>query len=187
MKVIAFLGSPRKGGNTEILLNEAVKGMGMECEVFDLSRLKIAPCLHCGDCEATGRCSIADDMDAAASAIREAHRVILAAPVYFSGVPAQAKALIDRCQQFWCEKYLLKMPLPGGPYGRKGLVLTVGGRKEEAGIKCVEATATAFFRSISVSEHITVGFTGIDAKGEILNHPSAMMDAFEAGRRLAIT
>jgi len=81
--------------------------------------------------------------------------------------------MIDRCQAFWCEKYLLKKTVPSGPYGRKGLLLLVGGMKNDTGIQCAGATATAFFRTISVPEHNTLSYLSIDSKGAILNHPSA--------------
>ncbi|GAB4387887.1 MAG: flavodoxin family protein [Thermodesulfovibrionales bacterium] len=184
MRVVAFFGSPRKGGNTELLLMEAIKGVGLEVEVFDLSRMRIAPCENCGGCDETGRCIIEDDMAGVAEAIRGADRVILASPIFFFGISAQAKAMIDRCQQFWCEKYLLKRPIPPGPHGRKGLFICVGGMKKEEGVRCSETTARAFFRTISVPEHETVSFLGIDAKGAVLDHPEALAATFEAGRRL---
>ena len=92
--------------------------------------------------------------------------------------------MIDRCQAFWCEKYLLKKPIPEGEFGRKGLLLLVGGMEKEAGVKCSEATAKAFFRTISVPEHKILSFLGVDAKGAILKHPSALKDAYEAGKEL---
>lgn len=169
------------------MLREAIRGTGKEATLFELARMKIKPCQNCGGCKETGRCIIKDDMESIAAAIRSADRIILASPVFFSGVSAQTKAMIDRCQQFWCEKYLLKRPLPGGVYGRKGLFIAVGGQTGatgDAGIKCSEETAKAFFRSISVNKHGSLAFAGIDAKGEIKNHPTAMKEAFEAGREL---
>ena len=61
------------------------------------------------------------------NAIKTADRIILASPIFFFGLNAQAKIMIDRCQAFWCEKYLLKKPIPEGKFGRKGLLLLVGG------------------------------------------------------------
>lgn len=185
MNVMAFLGSPRRGGNTETLLREAVRGTGMEVRVFDLNELDIKPCQHCGGCEDTGMCIVPDDdMADVAAAIRAADRIILASPVFFSGVSAQAKAMIDRCQQFWCEKYLLKKDIPAGEHGRKGLLLVVGGMKNTAGVECAGRTAMAWFRSISVPEHQSLAYTGVDAMGDILKHPTALRDALEAGRAL---
>jgi multimeric flavodoxin WrbA len=118
------------------------------------------------------------------AAIREADRIILASPIFFYGLSAQTKAMVDRCQAFWCEKYLLKKTIPAGPHERKGLLLLVGGMKKEAGKECSEGTAKAFFRTVSVPEHETLFFGGIDAKGDILKHPTALKDAYEAGKRL---
>ena len=187
MKVIAFNGSPRIDGNTDLLLKEALRAVeesGHEIRLFRLNFMNIKPCQDCGGCESTGECIFDDDMTEVYAAIREADRIILASPVFFFALSAQAKAMIDRCQSFWCEKYLLKKPITGGPYGRKGLLLLVGGMKKEIGVQCSEETAKAFFRTISVPEHRTLSFLGIDAKGAILEHPAALKDAYEAGKTL---
>jgi multimeric flavodoxin WrbA len=186
VKIVVFRGSPRREGNTDILVAETLKAVGDRNEVipFTLNDMNIRPCQNCGGCDDTGKCVQTDDMDDIYTAIRDADRVILASPIFFFGLSAQAKIMIDRCQAFWCEKYLLKKTLPSGPYGRKGLLLLVGGMKKEAGIQCAGATATAFFRTISVPEHQTLSYLSIDSKGSILNHPSALKDAYEAGMEL---
>ncbi|MDH4231789.1 MAG: flavodoxin family protein [Nitrospirota bacterium] len=189
MKVIAFLGSPRKDGNTDLLLNEAVRGVessGLSVKTFRLNLLDIKPCQNCGGCDETGECIIDDDMTGLYREIRTADRIILASPIFFFTVSAQTKILIDRCQSFWCEKYLLRKPISEGEHGRKGLFLTAGGMKKDIGITCSEATVKAFFRTISVPEHTTRGYLGVDAKGAILDHPTALKEAFEAGRKLAL-
>jgi len=189
MRTIAFLGSPRKDGNTDLLLQEAVKGIessGLMVKTFRLNLMDIKPCQNCGGCDETGECIINDDMAEIYHEIRAADRIILASPIFFFTVSAQTKILIDRCQSFWCEKYLLKRPISEGEYGRKGLLLLVGGMKKEIGIQCAETTAKAFFRTISVPEHNTLGYLGVDAKGAILEHPTALKEAFEAGKKLAV-
>jgi len=62
--------------------------------------------------------------------------------------------------------------------------LLVGGMKKEIGVQCAEATAKAFFRTISVPEHKTFADIGIDEKGAILKHPSSLQDAYKAGQKL---
>jgi multimeric flavodoxin WrbA len=119
------------------------------------------------------------------AAIRATDRIILASPVFFYGLSAQAKAMVDRCQSFWCEKYLLKKNIPAGPHGRRGLLLLVGGMKKEDALHCAEATAKAFFRTVSVPEHETLAYGGIDGKGDVVRHPTALQEAYEAGKRLA--
>lgn len=187
MHIIAFHGSPRINGNTEILLNETIRGIkeaGHDVQLFKLNLMNIKPCQDCGGCDKTGICIIKDDMEEIYMAIREADRIILASPIFFFGLSAQAKVMIDRCQSFWCEKYLLKRPILGDQYGRKGLLLLVGGMKKEIGFRCAEASAKAFFRTISVPEHKTLYYMGIDAKGAILEHPTAFKEAYEGGKRL---
>ena len=187
MNILAFLGSPRAEGNSEILLREALKaadGSAHDVLIFRLNTMNIKPCQNCGGCDTTGICVINDDMQEISSAIREADRVILFSPIFFFGLSAQSKIMIDRCQSFWCEKYLLKKTIPSGPDGRKGLLVLVGGMKKEVGIQCSEVTTKAFFRTISVPDHETLSFLGVDAKGQILSHPTALHDAFEAVERL---
>lgn len=187
MKVIAFLGSPRENGNTEMLLREAVRGVeesGPSVRVFNLNKMNIMPCQNCGGCDETGVCIYEDDMTLIYEAIRNADRIILASPIFFFALSAQTKIMVDRCQAFWCGKYLLRKPIPEGPYGRKGLLLLVGGMKKELGIQCAEATAKAFFRTISVPEHKTLAYIGIDEKGAILKHRSSLQDSYKAGQEL---
>jgi len=187
MKIAAFLGSPRVEGNSDILLRETlrvVEGAGHDVVIFRLNDMDIKPCQNCGGCNVTGTCIIEDDMQEISGAIRDSDRFILASPVFFFGLSAQSKIMIDRCQSFWCEKNLLKKTLPAGPHGRKGLLILVGGMKKELGFQCSEATAKAFFRTISVPHHETLSFAGVDDKGEIRNHPTALNDAFEAAKRL---
>ena len=130
MKVVVFNGSPRSGGNIEMLLGETIRPIedaGHEVAKFKLNEMNIRPCQDCGGCEETGRCVQTDDMASIADAIRRSDRFILASPIFFFGLSAQTKTMIDRCQAFWCEKYVLKRPIPEGESGRKGLLLLVGG------------------------------------------------------------
>jgi multimeric flavodoxin WrbA len=188
MKTIAFFGSPRVNGNTDLLLHEAIRGvesLGQSVKIFRLNLMNIRPCQNCGGCDETGECILTDQMDEIYPEIRTADRVILASPIFFFSLSAQAKIMIDRCQSFWCEKYLLKKPIPEGKYGRRGLLLLAGGMKKEIGVQCSEATAKAFFRTVSIPGHETLAYLGVDAKGAILEHPTALKEAFEAGRKLA--
>lgn len=187
MKITAFLGSPRKNGNTELLLKETIRGIAtfrLKVKTFNLNLMNIKPCQDCSGCEKTGKCIIDDDMSKIYQKIRAADRIILASPIFFFGLSAQSKIMIDRCQSFWSEKYLLKKPVLEGKYGRKGLLLLVGGMKKEIGVQCSDATAKAFFRTINVPEHKSLSFLGVDTKGAILEHPTALKDAFEAGKEL---
>lgn len=187
MRIAVFNGSPRVGGNTDLLLCEALKPIehtGHDVVRFNLNLLDIRPCQDCGVCETTGECDISDDMAYVNEAIRNSDRIVLASPIFFFGLSAQTKLMIDRCQPFWCEKYLLKRPIPEGPNGRRGLLILVGGMKKEIGVQCGGATALAFFRTINVPEHETVSFLGVDAKGAIRERPGAFDEVYRAARDL---
>jgi multimeric flavodoxin WrbA len=192
VNIIAFNGSPRRGGNTQILLDEAIRGakdQGADVTVFNLNALSLRPCQNCGGCDDTGRCVIMDDMQAIHAAIRSADRLIVASPIFFFSVSAQTKIMIDRCQAFWSEKYVHKKPIPPGPAGRKGLLILVGGMKQDAknkGFECAEAVARAFFRTVNVQEHVTLAYDSVDKKGEIKENPTALTEAYEAGKALAL-
>ncbi len=192
MKVIAFNGSPRKGGNTEILLSETVRGVkdqGSDVKVYHLDSLNLRSCLNCGKCDDAGLCVIKDDMQAIHREIRGADRIIVASPIFFFSVSAQTKIMIDRCQAFWAEKYVHKKPVPAGAFGRRGLLLLVGGMKQNeknVGFQCAEATVRAFFRTVNVQEHATLAFDAVDKKGAVKDHPTAMQEAYEAGKALVV-
>lgn len=188
MNVIAFLGSPRKGGNSETLLNEAIRGVEdaghKVAHLFDLNQMNIRPCQNCSGCEETGCCIVKDDMQEVSAALREADRIILASPIFFSGVSAQTKAMIDRTQAFWCEKYLLKKPVPPGPHGRRGLFIVVGGQKKPQGVECAKETVRIFFSTINVRKHRTLAYRGIDAKGDIQKYTEALKEVYNAAIEL---
>ena len=125
MNVIAFLGSPPKDGNTSILLQEAIRGVtesGHEVKSFKLARMQIRPCQNCGGCDKTGVCIIEDDaMGGIYAALREANRIILASPIFFAGLSAQAKAMVDRCQAL-VRKVPAQPAAAGGARGEKGTI-----------------------------------------------------------------
>lgn len=191
MNVLAFNGSPRRGGNTELLMQEAVRGTndaGAAVTVFDLNWLSIRPCQNCGGCAETGVCIVPDDMQKIHQAIKAADRIIIASPIFFFGLSGQTKIMIDRCQPFWYDKYIRLKPVPAGPAGRKGLLLLVGGMKLSArnrGFECAEVTARAFFRTVNVPEHIAFSYDSVDKKGAIREHPTALKEAYQAGKKLA--
>ncbi len=187
MKVVAFFGSPRIGGNTDILLQEAlkpIKAAGHEVVQYNLNMMNIKPCQDCGGCTKTGVCVVNDDMREIYETIRAFDRLIIASPIFFYSLSAQTKAMIDRCQAFYCEKYILKKDIPAGSHGRKGLLLVAAGMKKDDAVKCADTVAKIFFRTISVPTHEMVSALGADAKGDILSHADALREAYEAGKRL---
>ncbi|HUL20486.1 MAG TPA: flavodoxin family protein [Thermodesulfobacteriota bacterium] len=188
MKVLGIFGSPRRGGNTELLLEEALKGAekeGAKAERLYLSDFAITPCKECHGCDATGNCVILDDMQKIYSKLLEADVVILASPIFFYGVTAWAKSLIDRTQPLWIRKYLLKdSSLAKGGKRRKGFFISVGATKGPKVFDGATLTVKYFFDVLNAEYVGELVFRGVEAKGDILKHPGALQQAFEAGRSL---
>ncbi len=99
MKVLGIVGSPRKGGNTEIMVEEALasaREAGAETDIFLVHNKTINGCDGCHSCFKTGSCKIKDDMQDLYKKMEWADGIIFGSPVYFNYVTAQAKAIIDR-------------------------------------------------------------------------------------------
>lgn len=187
MKVLGIDGSPRKGGNTDLLLGELLHGgrdVGAEIEEVFLRDLQISPCLEIYACKVDGRCPIKDDMQALYIKLAEADALVLASPIFFYGVTAQMKAVIDRCQAMWARKYILKQPIAPGKPQRKGVFLSVGGSKGSKIFDGPLLTVKYFFDALDVIFYRSLLFRSIDAKGEILEHPTALAEAYSLGKEL---
>ena len=179
------MGSPRIKGNTDLLLAEALQGaqsQQAEVEKIVVDKLKITPCREYYGCLKDGNCVIRDDMDDIYPKLLEADGIIVASPIFFYGLTAQIKALIDRCQALWARKYILHN-LPDS--ARKGVFIAVGATKGEKLFDGSILTVKYFFQAIGVEYVDELLVRGIDKRGEIKEHPTVLSDAFELGRRLA--
>jgi len=189
MKVLGIFGSPRRGGNTELLLEEALRGAekeGAKAERLYLGDITITPCKECHGCDQTGNCVILDDMQNIYPKLLEADVVILASPIFFYGVTAWAKALIDRSQSLWSKKYLLKDPSLGEQgKKRKGFFISVGATRGKKVFDGAILTVKYFFDVLNAEYVGELVFRGVEAKGDILKHPEALQQAYEMGRKLA--
>jgi multimeric flavodoxin WrbA len=99
MKTIGILGSTRKGGNTEILLDlalEEAQQKGCSTSKITLRDKVIAPCDGCMGCAQTGKCIIRDDMQEVYEEIRKADGIIWASPVYYWSMSGLTKITLDR-------------------------------------------------------------------------------------------
>lgn len=188
LKVLAVLGSPRRGGNTEILLDEAIRGardQGAEAEKVVLADLKITPCMEIYACKKKGICPIKDDMLGLYEKLDECPRVILASPIFFYSVSATAKAFIDRCQARWARRYVLGQRVSSA-VERKGAFISVGATAGKRLFEGVRLTVKYFFDAIDMGYTEELLIRGVDEKGEILKHPEYLEQAYELGKRMAV-
>jgi multimeric flavodoxin WrbA len=99
VKILGLSFSPRKDGNTVVLLNQALDGAreeGAETELYSVAGKDIQPCDGCWGCRKTGKCHIKDDMQELYDKLVEADGIIFGTPVYFYNMTGQGKTVIDR-------------------------------------------------------------------------------------------
>jgi len=189
INVLAFAGSPRRGGNSETLLDWVLAAMAKEPDVvvekIPLTEANISPCKGCNACQKLNKCVQRDGMDSIHDKILAADLIILAAPIFCMGIAAQAKMLIDRAQVFTSRKYVLKLPVV--PVERKGkrlgIFLSTAGQNWSYVFDAAVPSVECFFNVIEVKKrdinYLMVNH--VDEKGAILNHPTAKADAERLG------
>ena len=186
VKVLGIYGSPRKGGNTDLLLDRILEGsleVGAEVESLYVRRLKINGCLECGSCDDTGECAIRDDMDTVYPLLQAADIIFLASPNFFYNVTAQVKLLIDRSQAMWSKRLLEKTPEQRRSYDSgNGYLICIGATKGKNLFVGVELTVKYFFDALDMTYEGGLLIDRVEEKGAILNHPDAMDRGFELGR-----
>ena len=187
-KVLAIYGSPRREGNTSLLLKQAVLGAreaGADVEEVVLRDLKMSPCLEIYGCKKNGRCAIKDDFQALYDKLVDCDALMLASPIFFYTVSAHTKILIDRCQSLWVKKYWIDNQLPGQKSpAKKGLFISVGATKGKKLFDGVLLTIKYFFDVLDMELTDSLLFRELDFEGDILKHPEYLEEAFKAGKNL---
>ncbi len=170
MFVLGLGGSPRSRGNSEHLLSlftDEAQKRGFSTHTFRAAFESYDPCIGCGYCEKTGVCSIKDNLARDLfPLIRKADVIVLATPVYFYGIPARMKGVIDRIQTLWSRKYRLKLRDPGAAH-RKGVLLSVGATHGKNLFDGVRLTTRYFFDAMDCSLVDELCYPGIDHQGAI--------------------
>ena len=179
MRVLAVLGSPRKGGNTEVLVDEILRGAKAKGHITERLRLydyEILPCLDCRGCkrEASGyTCSLSDGMGEIYATLESADLIIFATPIYWYGPTAKMKLFIDRLRPYIVSRKLA---------GKKGLVVA----PSEEGAACCEPLLKMFAMSFDYLGLENAGSLLAQAyeKGEIKKRPEELERAREMGLTL---
>jgi len=180
MKVVAFNGSPRKDGNTTILINHVFRELekeGVETELVQLSGKKIHGCIACYKCfeNKDQRCAVKDDIaNECIEKMIKAEGIILGSPVYFTDVTAEMKALIDRAG-------FVSMA-NGGMYKNKVGAAVVAVRRSGA-IHTLDTMSHFFLagQMIIIGRGIGVGRD----KGEVEKDEEGMQSVRALGQRMA--
>ncbi|AOY75035.1 flavodoxin family protein [Clostridium formicaceticum] len=156
LKVLAIVGSPRKGKNNDTLVDYMLKGIAYDkkrpvsIEKFYADKMHVASCKACEGCGRKKGCVLKDDMNSLYQKFDEADIVIISSPLYFNSVSSQLKAIIDRNQAIWSSKYILNDSLINKDKRRLGYFICTAGMPDEPNL--FDATLPImelFFKSIN--------------------------------------
>lgn len=174
MKVLVINGSPRRGGNSDLLCDEFIRGAreaGHAVEKVALRDKTIAPCRACYACFRTGSCVQQDDMAELLDKIWQADVLLLASPTYFSTMSGPMKNMIDRLLPKWQD------------LGGKDAYVIVTGHNGRAGLKLMGEELSTVLGNLGCRVRQVIWGEHVWQKGEVLGTP-AMDEAYRAGRAL---
>ena len=186
MKVLGINGSPRIGGNTDILLDKALLGAkeeGATPKKIILADLTFSPCLECENPKSDGSCLIEDDMQLIYEKIKEADALILASPIFFGSLSAQMKMMIDRFQCVWRAKHILKKDLFSKE--RVGAFISVGAMDRRDFFENSKGIVKNLFATINTRYKEELFSSSISEKKDILKDTNSLKKAYDIGRKIA--
>ena len=176
-QVLVLSTSPRKGGNSDMLADELVRGAreaGHHVEKLSLRDKTIGFCKGCLACQSTGRCVIQDDGDAIAQAMGAADVLVFATPIYYYGMCGQMKTMLDRAN-----------PLFPSDYRFRDIYLLAAAAEEDG--HTVDGAVTGLEGWISCFEQARLAGTvfagGVTSVGDIQGH-AALKQAYELGKHI---
>lgn len=175
-RVLILSGSPRKGGNSDLLCDEFSRGAaesGNEVEKIRVAEKNIGFCRGCYACKDNGKCVIKDDMADVLQKMIDADVIVLASPVYFYSIDAQLKAVIDRTVARWLEVR-----------NKEFYYIVTAADEEKASAETTIACFRGYADCVEGAKEMGIIYgMGAYEKGEIKNHP-AMNEAYEMGKRV---
>ncbi|MFA6321751.1 MAG: flavodoxin family protein [Candidatus Omnitrophota bacterium] len=187
VKIIGISGSPRRSGNTEILLDAALEGaafLGAVTEKVIVNELSLGPCLGCYRCVKNGTCVIKDDIHAIYKKLDDADGIIIASPIYFGSLTAQLKTMVDRFQPQWVRTHSSKKPLAKKKL-RRGIFLCVSGDDKIKFFRNARSIVRYLFATLNIKYLGGLFAGGISEAGDINKRPRALKKAFNMGSELA--
>jgi multimeric flavodoxin WrbA len=185
MKIIAIAASPRRHGNSETLVDQALAGArekGAKTEKIILGSLDIEPCHGSDTCQKHARCFVRDDMPGLLEKINKANGIIIASPVYFGSITSQLKTMIDRCQPLWVGKYILKRKRP---MQKRGAFLCVGSHNNRKFFRNSKEIVEILFRVLDIDCTEELYFPGLESKDDAKGNDVFLKRAFRCGKKIA--
>lgn len=176
-RALGIVGSPRHGGNTEILVDEVLRGAkeaGAHVEKVVLSELDIAPCRACDRCLSTGECAQRDDMSTLLEQMKRSQIWVLGTPVYWSGPTAQFKAFMDR----WYSARRIEFE------EQRAILVTPMGEPDTSYADCAVQTVKTALAYLKVELCATILAPNVWDLGEVREHPDVVEAAYRVGKEV---
>ncbi len=196
-RVAAIYGSPRRGGNTDVLMQKFLEGL-RQCRYFKsefnveplnlqineiyVSELNISSCRECRSCSKNGECIIDDKMQGIYPLLVNCNLLLIASPVFFTTVSGYLKAFIDRFQRFWALKYELQKKLITAE-NKNGMLFSCAGSKPENIFDCTKKVIRSLFDVLYVKYYADFCYNNIDFKKDILKQPEITEHVFDFGKK----
>jgi multimeric flavodoxin WrbA len=183
MKVIGIVGSPRKNGNTNTLVQQVLEGAaeaGAETRTFMLNDMNFRGCQGCDYCKNHDRCKLEDDLMELFDELALADGVVFGSPIYFGQFTGQMRLFLDRCYSLINADFSPRLPA-----GKKAVIIGSQGAPDPAAFKGVyeefREQISSFMR-MDVKDTI-VGI-GYNAPGEVKDNIKLMEKAKNTGFNL---
>ena len=186
--ITAILGSPRRGGNSDSLAMEFLKGAasrGYKHSLIIPTDLMVSPCDGGNQCFADGNCVIRDGMNQIYEKVLSTNHLLLATPVYFMGPPGSLKVFIDRFQAVWARSAILKSFHPDSEDWRashKAFVIIAQSVADKPNMhRPAMSIIRAFLNVIGFTPSGELIATGLEEKEAARKHDDLLKEAFAAG------
>jgi multimeric flavodoxin WrbA len=168
-------------------LDGALSAANLELQKIYIRDLNISGCQSCGYCDEHGVCVQQDDMRMVYPFFDTAELIVLASPIYFYGLSGQTKLLVDRSQAAYMRQRKLKADgiAPSTPVRKRGFFLCAGATRGKHLFDGAMLTVRYFFDAIGVEYAGETCFRGIDEKGAIRRHSTALDECRRAGAAFA--
>ncbi|MDW5563426.1 MAG: flavodoxin family protein [Methanomassiliicoccus sp.] len=182
MKVIGIVGSPRKNGNVETLVQEVLSSVaekGGQVEKYNLNQMDYKGCQACMYCKTHHRCQLNDDMSRLMESMRTADAVVFGSPIYYWQFTSQFRAFIDRMYVFLNPDFTVTLPK-----GKKAVVITSQGNPDP---RLFDTVFKDFDKLLTTYGFVKVGAVNMAAGGSpnaVLERKDLLKEARSLGQSL---
>lgn len=183
MKVLGIVGSPRKNGNTDTVVQKVLEGVaesGAETETIYINDLNFKGCQGCGFCNVMPECKIKDDMTEVYKKIEEADGFVFGSPIYFLQFSGQMRLFLDRCYALMDADLKSRIP-----EGKKAIIVRSQGDPDKSSYESVSdefAEVLNTFFGMEIKDKLVVA--GFDLPRDVMKDTELLENAKQAGLHL---